>query len=58
MLDDELEHCLNESINNARIKRHAKVTLEHLLLSLLDNEIIEDATLEQFQLTGELKNGD
>lgn len=32
--------------------------LPELYRTLLDNEIIEDATLEKFQLTRELKNGD
>jgi ATP-dependent Clp protease ATP-binding subunit ClpA len=37
MLDKELEHTLNTAINEARIKRHEQVSLEHLLLALLNN---------------------
>jgi ATP-dependent Clp protease ATP-binding subunit ClpA len=37
MLDKELEHTLNGAFKEARNKRHEFVTVEHLLLSLLDN---------------------
>ncbi|OGT46335.1 MAG: ATP-dependent Clp protease ATP-binding subunit ClpA [Gammaproteobacteria bacterium RIFCSPHIGHO2_12_FULL_41_20] len=37
MLDKELEHTLNMSFKEARAKRHEFVTVEHLLLALLDN---------------------
>lgn len=37
MLDKELEYTLNSSFKDARSKRHEFVTVEHLLLALLDN---------------------
>jgi ATP-dependent Clp protease ATP-binding subunit ClpA len=37
MLDKELEYTLNMAFKEARNKRHEFVTVEHLLLSLLDN---------------------
>src|SRR5579862_4755362 len=37
MLDKELEHTLNIAFKEARNKRHEFVTVEHLLLALLDN---------------------
>lgn len=37
MLDKELEYTLNTAFKDARNKRHEFVTVEHLLLSLLDN---------------------
>jgi ATP-dependent Clp protease ATP-binding subunit ClpA len=37
MLSKELESSLNEAFNDARDKRHEYITVEHLLLSLLDN---------------------
>jgi ATP-dependent Clp protease ATP-binding subunit ClpA len=37
MLDKELEYTLNGAFKEARNKRHEFVTVEHLLLSLLDN---------------------
>jgi ATP-dependent Clp protease ATP-binding subunit ClpA len=36
MLSSELEYCLNEAFQNARDKRHEFMTVEHLLLALLD----------------------
>ena len=39
MLDKELEHTLNLAFKEARAKRHEFVTVEHLLLSLLDNSL-------------------
>ena len=38
MLNKELEQTLNEAFKEARAKRHEFMTVEHLLLSLLDNE--------------------
>ena len=38
MLSKDLELTLNEAFKNARDKRHEFMTVEHLLLSLLDNE--------------------
>src|SRR3990167_7737541 len=37
MLNRELEYTLNMAFNDARSKRHEYITIEHLLLSLLDN---------------------
>lgn len=37
MLSKELESSLNEAFNEARNKRHEYITVEHLLLALLDN---------------------
>ena len=36
MLSSELEFCLNEAFQNARESRHEFMTVEHLLLALLD----------------------
>ena len=38
MLSKELEFCLNTAFKEARSKRHEFMTVEHLLLALLDNE--------------------
>ncbi|OEY67208.1 ATP-dependent Clp protease ATP-binding subunit ClpA [Marinobacter sp. X15-166B] len=38
MLSKDLEHTLNTAFKNARDKRHEFMTVEHLLLALLDNE--------------------
>lgn len=38
MLSKDLELTLNEAFKNARDKRHEFMTVEHLLLALLDNE--------------------
>ena len=37
MLDKELEYTLNLAFKEARAKRHEFVTVEHLLLALLEN---------------------
>lgn len=37
MLDKELEYTLNLAFKEARVKRHEFVTVEHLLLALLEN---------------------
>ncbi len=36
MLSNELEYCLNEAFRSAREKRHEFMTVEHLMLALLD----------------------
>ncbi len=38
MLSKDLEQTLNEAFKNAREKRHEFMTVEHLLLALLDND--------------------
>jgi ATP-dependent Clp protease ATP-binding subunit ClpA len=37
MLDKELEHSLSKAYKDASLKRHEFMTVEHLLLALLDN---------------------
>ncbi|HEY8521193.1 MAG TPA: ATP-dependent Clp protease ATP-binding subunit ClpA [Gammaproteobacteria bacterium] len=42
MLSSELEYCLNEAFQRAREQRHEFITVEHLLLALLDTpQVIE-----------------
>ena len=36
MLSSELEYCLNDAFQRARDQRHEFMTVEHLLLALLD----------------------
>ena len=42
MLNNELEFCLNEAFQMARDKQHEFITVEHLLLSLLDMDDVID----------------
>lgn len=42
MLDKELEYTLNVAFKEARAKRHEFVTVEHLLLALLDNSSVAE----------------
>ena len=42
MLSKDLEKTLNNSFKVARSKRHEFMTVEHLLLALLDNDIAAD----------------
>ena len=37
MLNKELEYTLNKAYDHARAARHEYMTVEHLLLALLDN---------------------
>ncbi|HUH37884.1 MAG TPA: AAA family ATPase, partial [Spongiibacteraceae bacterium] len=39
MLSKDLESTLNQAFKGARVKRHEFMTVEHLLLALLDNEV-------------------
>jgi ATP-dependent Clp protease ATP-binding subunit ClpA len=48
MLDKELEYTLNLAFKEARSKRHEFVTVEHLLLALLDNT----STLDVLKVCG------
>ena len=41
MLSKELEVTLNKAFKNAQEKRHEFITVEHLLLELLDNSAAE-----------------
>jgi ATP-dependent Clp protease ATP-binding subunit ClpA len=36
MLSSELEYCLNDAFQKARDLRHEFMTVEHLLLALID----------------------
>jgi ATP-dependent Clp protease ATP-binding subunit ClpA len=42
MLSSELEYCLNEAFQNARESRHEFMTVEHLLLSILDTQKVRE----------------
>ena len=42
MLSKDLEVTLNEAFRTAKSKRHEFMTVEHLLLSLLDNAVALD----------------
>ena len=60
MISNELEFYLNEAFLNAQNKHHEFVTLEHLLLSLLDmpevSEIIKNCNGDISKLREQLKN--
>lgn len=60
MLSKELEFTLNQAFNEAREKRHEFMTVEHLLLSLLDNptaaEVLRSCGVDLGQLKNELQN--
>lgn len=45
MLSKDLETTLNQAFKGAKIKRHEFMTVEHLLLALLDNEIASSVLL-------------
>ncbi|MEM1263421.1 MAG: ATP-dependent Clp protease ATP-binding subunit ClpA [Pseudomonadota bacterium] len=42
MLNSELEYCLNTAFQSAREQRHEFMTVEHLLLALLDIPLVYD----------------
>jgi ATP-dependent Clp protease ATP-binding subunit ClpA len=58
MLSSELEFCLNEAFQNARDRRHEFMTVEHLLLALLDipkvHEILKACDSDVGQLRRQL----
>ena len=58
MLSSELEFCLNEAFQGARDRRHEFMTVEHLLLALLDiprvHEILKSCDTDVGQLRREL----
>lgn len=58
MLSKELEFTLNLAFKEAREKRHEFMTVEHLLLALLDNpaaeEVLKACTVDLIQLRNEL----
>lgn len=45
MLSKDLENTLNDAFREARSKRHEFMTVEHLLLALLDNSVAADVLL-------------
>jgi len=45
MLSKDLEATLNQAFKTARKKRHEFMTVEHLLLALLDNEVASEVLL-------------
>ncbi len=58
MLSSELEFCLNEAFQNAQERRHEFMTVEHLLLALLDipkvHEILKACDADVGQLRRQL----
>ncbi|SVD57441.1 uncharacterized protein METZ01_LOCUS410295, partial [marine metagenome] len=58
MLSSELEFCLNEAFRKARDSRHEFMTVEHLLLALLDiprvNQVLEACDSDTAKLRGQL----
>ncbi|HLF09989.1 MAG TPA: AAA family ATPase, partial [Gammaproteobacteria bacterium] len=59
MLSTELEYCLNDAFQRARDERHEFITVEHLLLALLDTpqviEILKACGADLGRLRRELK---
>ena len=45
MLNKELELSLNDAFKNAHQKRHEFITVEHLLLAMMDNKEASDVFL-------------
>ena len=61
MLSKELEFAINAAFTGARNKRHEFITVEHLLLALLDNEAadkIGQALADEGFAAGEADAGD
>jgi ATP-dependent Clp protease ATP-binding subunit ClpA len=58
MLNSELDYCLHEAFQNARDRRHEFMTVEHLLLALLDipkvHEILKACDSDVGQLRRQL----
>jgi ATP-dependent Clp protease ATP-binding subunit ClpA len=59
VLSSELEFCLNQAFRQARTQRHEYLTVEHLLLGLLDTprvrEVLEGCGAQLERLTAELR---
>jgi len=59
MLSSELEYCLNEAFQRAREERHEFITVEHLLLALIDTpaviEVLKACGADLARLRRELK---
>ncbi|HKE45584.1 MAG TPA: Clp protease N-terminal domain-containing protein, partial [Steroidobacteraceae bacterium] len=57
-MSNELEYCLNEAFQNAREARHEFMTVEHLLLAILDTpkvrEILRACGADMAKLKGDL----
>jgi ATP-dependent Clp protease ATP-binding subunit ClpA len=60
MLSNELEYCLNDAFHQAREARHEYLTVEHLLLAILDTprvrEILRACGADLAKLKQELKD--
>ncbi|HTY94222.1 MAG TPA: ATP-dependent Clp protease ATP-binding subunit ClpA [Steroidobacteraceae bacterium] len=60
MLSNELEYCLNNAFHQAREARHEYLTVEHLLLAILDTakvrEILKACGVDLARLKQELKD--
>ncbi|WP_223668915.1 ATP-dependent Clp protease ATP-binding subunit ClpA [Kangiella shandongensis] len=60
MLDKELERSLNKAFHRAREYRHEFITIEHLMLALLDNkdavEVLKACSVDLSKLREELEN--
>jgi ATP-dependent Clp protease ATP-binding subunit ClpA len=60
MLSSELEYCLNEAFQQARNERHEYMTVEHLLLAVLDipraSEILTACGVEIVRLRKDLED--
>ncbi|HJS92115.1 MAG TPA: ATP-dependent Clp protease ATP-binding subunit ClpA [Steroidobacteraceae bacterium] len=60
MLSNELEYCLNDAFHQAREARHEYLTVEHLLLAILDTpkvrEILRACGADLVKLKQELKD--
>ncbi len=60
MLSNELEYCLNDAFHRAREARHEYLTVEHLLLAILDTpkvrEILRACGADLTKLKQELKD--
>ena len=58
MLSKELENTLNETFRTARARRHEFITVEHLLLALLDDaaaiKVLDACQVDLDDLRGEL----
>jgi len=59
VLSSELEYCLNQAFRQARAQRHEFLTVEHLLLGLLDTprvrEVLEGCGAQLDRLAAELR---
>ena len=59
MLSSELEYCLNEAFQQARTKRHEYMTVEHLLLAIVEvptvNEILKGCGADLARLRRDLE---